>query len=160
MAFECFQCGGCCAQLGLVHEIRADYGDGRFLVHNRYTGEETEVAIDPDKHDLFADTSIFQKLPHTCPFFRHQPGSDLAYCTVHLTRPGICRDYGCWRLLILNHRGRRVGRIEYIRTLRSDDPLLTRIWEECIEHDPEPDDAVWEDRMIRTLAKAGFTVRR
>ena len=160
MPFECFQCGECCAQLGLVYTIREDYGGGSFLVLNRYTGEETAVEVDPDKQDLFSDTTIFTSLPNSCPFFRHQPGSGKAYCTVHLTRPAICRDYGCWRLLILNHRGRRVGRIEYIRTLRSDDPLLTRIWEDCIEHDPEPCDTVWEDRMIRVLTRAGFTVRR
>jgi hypothetical protein len=160
MAFECFQCGECCAYLGLVHVIKEDYGDYRFLVHNNYTGENTPVTVDPDKHELFDDKSIFAKLPQTCPFFRHQPGSELAFCSVHLTRPEICRDYGCWRLLILNHRGRRVGRVMYIRTLVSDDPHLMRVWEDCVEHAEEPDDQVWEEKMIRTLTRAGYAVRR
>jgi len=115
--------------------------------------------IDPDKRDLFQDKTIFKKFPQTCPFFRHHPDSDNAYCTVYQTRPEICRDYGCWRLLILNHRGRRVGRINYIRTLRSEDPLLTRTWDDCIENYQEPDDKIWEDRMIRILRYAGYTVR-
>ena len=118
------------------------------------------VTVDPDKRGLFDDRSIFGKLPHTCPFFRHRPGSELAYCTVHLTRPEICRDYGCWRLLILDHRGRRAGRIKYIRTLCSDDTFLTELWEQCIEEHREPDDRIWEDRMIRILQKAGYSVRR
>ena len=160
MAFECFQCGECCAHLGLVHSIKEEYGNYRFLIHNRYTSEETPVTVDPDKHAIFDDKSIFEKLPQTCPFFRHQPGSELAYCTVHLTRPEMCRDYGCWRLLILNHRGRRVGKIKYIRTLISDDTLLNRIWEDCIEHLHEPDDQRWEDEMIRILTRAGYTVRK
>jgi len=160
LAFECFQCGECCSHLGLVHSIRTEYGDFRFLIHNQYTGEETPVTVDPDKRELFLDKSIFTKLPNTCPFFRHQPGSELAYCTVHLTRPEICRDYGCWRLLILDHRGRRAGRIKYIRTLCSEDMLLTKLWESCIEDHREQDDAVWEDTMIRILSRAGYTVRK
>lgn len=160
MAFECFQCGECCAHLGLVHSIKEVCGDYHFLIHNRYTNEETRVTVDPDKHAIFDDKSIFVKLPQTCPFFRHQPGSELAYCTVHLTRPEMCRDYGCWRLLILNHRGRRVGKIKYIRTLISEDTLLNRIWDDCIEHIHEPDDQRWEDSMIKILTKAGYSVRK
>lgn len=160
MAFECFQCGECCEHLGLVHSIRESCGNYRFIVNNRYTREDTLVTVDPDKHALFDDQSIFEKLPHACPFFRNQPGSALAFCTVHLTRPAICRDYGCWRLLILNHRGLRVGKIPHARTLVSDDALLNRIWEECVEPHNEPDNRRWEDAMIAILANAGYTVRR
>ncbi|WML67214.1 MAG: hypothetical protein METHP_00719 [Methanoregula sp. SKADARSKE-2] len=120
----------------------------------------TPVEVDPDKREIFGDTSIFLKLPNTCPFFRHQQGSERAYCTVHLTRPEICRDYGCWRLLILNHKGRRVGRIKYLRTLHSEDADLSDLWEKCVEEHKEPDDATWEDYMIRILNQAGYTVRR
>ena len=160
MSFECFQCGECCANLGLVHIIKEDDCDFRFLIHNNYTGEETPVSIDPDKRDLFLDMSILKKFPRICPFFRHQPDSGKACCTVYLTRPDICRDYGCWRLLILNHRGRRVGRVRYIRTLCSEDPVLTKLWDECVEHNVVPDDRVWEDKMIHTLTRAGYTVRK
>jgi len=160
MPFECFQCGDCCEYLGLVHTIKEDYGDFRFLIHNNYTGEDTPVSVDPDKRDLFLDKSIFKKLPNTCPFFRHQPGSVKAYCTVHLTRPEICRDYGCWRLLILDHRGRRAGKIQYIRTLCSEDTTLIKLWDSCIEDHQEPDDRIWEDRMVGILTKAGYTVRK
>lgn len=160
MTFECFQCGECCSHLGYVHSIKESYGEYRFLIYNNYTGEETPVTVDPDKHELFEDKSIFEQLPNTCPFFRHRPGTEFAYCTVHLTRPEICRDYGCWRLLIINHSGRRVGRVKYIRTLCSDDSLLTRIWDSCTDIHNEPDDRKWEDAMIRTLMRAGYTVRK
>jgi Fe-S-cluster containining protein len=160
VAFECFQCGECCSQLGLVYSVTRTYGNYRFLIYNQYTGEEIPVEVDPDKREIFEDKSIFETLPGTCPFFRRQPGTGLAYCTVHRTRPEICRNYGCWRLLVINPRGRRVGRIEYIRTLRSDDRYLTDLWDRCIENDQEPDDAAWESRMIRILARHGFTVRK
>jgi hypothetical protein len=160
MPFECLRCGECCANLGMVYTIKEDCGNFHFLIHNNYTGEETSVTIDSDKRDLFLDTNIFNKLPRACPFFRYQSGSEKAYCTVHQTRPEICHDYGCWRLLIIDHRGRRVGRIKYIRSLCSEDVLLTKIWDECIEHNEEPDDCIWEDTMIQTLTRAAYTVRK
>ena len=160
MPFECFRCGECCHHLGLVHAIRESYGNYRFLIYNPYTGEETPAEVDPEKREIFGDTSIFSNLPDACPFFRHQPGSDLACCTIHGTRPAICQDYGCWRLLILNHQGRRVGRIKNVRTLCSEDSHLTRVWESCIENSTEPDDAAWETGMISVLTRNGFTVRK
>jgi hypothetical protein len=157
--FECQQCGECCSHLGLVHSITEDRGNYTFVVHNRYTNEDTLVTVDPDKYALFNDRSIFERLPEACPFFRHAPGSERAYCTVHLTRPDICRDYGCWRLLILNPRGIRVGRIMFSRYLCSEDPFLTKIFTECIDPVSEPDETRWDDLVIRVLTRAGYTVR-
>jgi hypothetical protein len=128
-------------------------------VHNRYTNEDTLVTVDPDKYDLFHDKSVFERLPEACPFFRHAPGSEKAYCTVHLTRPDICRDYGCWRLLILNCRGMRVGRIMFSRYLCTEDPFLTRIFSDCIDPVGEPDEKRWDDLVIRVLTRSGYTVK-
>jgi hypothetical protein len=160
MPFECSRCGECCERLGLVHIIKEDYGDFRFLLYNNYTGEEAPVSIDPDKRDLFLDRSIFTSFPESCPFFRYEPVNGKACCTAHLTRPEICHDYRCWRLLILNPRGRMVGKVKNIRTLCSEDPHLTKVWESCVENIPEPEDGIWEDEMIHILTRAGFTVRR
>jgi Fe-S-cluster containining protein len=143
-----------------VHIVKEQRGPYAFSVLNRYTNEVTEVEVDPDKHELFDDKSIFEKLPDACPFFRHRPGTELAYCTVHATRPSICRDYACWRLLILDHRGRRVGKIKFIRTFQSDDPDLTRLFESCEEIHREPDDAVWEEKIVTVLTRAGYAVRK
>ena len=160
LPFECQQCGECCSHLGVVHKIKEIRGNYQFLVFNQYTGEETAVTIDPDKVHLFEDKSVFSQLPEACPFFRHDRKNRKAICTVHLTRPDICREYGCWRLLILDFRGRRAGRISFKRSLCSEDTLLTRLWEQCINDINEQDDAVWEEEMIRIISKAGYTVRR
>jgi Fe-S-cluster containining protein len=159
LSFECQQCGECCSHLGLVHTIKEERGEYRFLLRNEYTGEETAVTVDPDKVAIFLDCSVFEELPEACPFFRTDQKTGKAYCTVHLTRPEICRDYGCWRMLILDFRGRRAGRIMYQRHLVSDDATLTRLFEECIDPISEPDDAAWDDNVIRILARAGYAVR-
>ena len=159
MPFECSQCGECCSHLGLVHTIEEDYGDYRFLLKNQYTGERTAVVVDPDKITLFCDKSIFLERPEACPFFRYDASLKKGYCTVHLTRPEICRDYGCWRLLILDSKGKRAGRIMCQRHLASEDEALARLFEEHINHIIEPDDARWDEQVIRVLTGAGYTVR-
>jgi hypothetical protein len=159
MPFECSQCGECCSHLGLVHIIQEDYGDYRFLVNNQYTGEKTTVAVDPDKIALFSDKSIFLERLEACPFLRYDRARTKGYCTVHLTRPEICRDYGCWHLLILDAGGKRAGRIMGQRHLASEDDALTRLFEEHVNHLVEPDDAAWDERVIRVLVAAGYTVR-
>jgi Fe-S-cluster containining protein len=160
MPFECSQCGECCSHLGLVHTIAEDYGDYRFLVRNQYTGEKTPVAVDPDKIALFDDRSIFAERPEACPFFRYDRGGAKGYCTIHLTRPEICRDYGCWRMLILDGRGKRAGRIMCQRFLASEDERLARLFGEQINAVTEPDDAAWDTRVIAVLTAAGYTVLR
>jgi Fe-S-cluster containining protein len=157
--FECSQCGECCSHLGLVHTIREDYGNYRYLVNNQYTGEKTTVMVDPDKILLFRDRSIFKERPEACPFFRYDRDRARGYCTVHLTRPEICRDYGCWRILILDAEGKRAGRIMCQRFLASEDERLTQLFEEQINMIPEADDAAWDQRLIHILAADGYTVR-
>ena len=160
MVFECQQCGECCHHMGQVHTIKEIRGEFEFLVNNQYTGEKTGVIVDQDKHHLFADNSIFREQPEACPFLRYQTEDKKAYCTVHLTRPEICRDYGCWRLLILNDQGSRAGRIMYQRAFFSDDADLTRLWKMWVDPLNEPDDAIWEKKITRILINAGYTVQK
>jgi Fe-S-cluster containining protein len=160
LPFECIQCGECCSHLGLVHSIREERGGNRFLLYNQYTGDEQEVVLDSDKIDLFSDKSTFEREPEACPFFRLNTVDRKGYCTIHLTRPDICRDFSCWRLLILDHAGMRAGRVMFIRTLVTEDTILRRLWDECIDTIPDPDDSVWESTMIHTLTRAGYSVRR
>jgi Fe-S-cluster containining protein len=146
--------------MGLVHSIRADSGGYRFIIRNQYTGEEKEVAIDPDKLGLFEDRSLLRDLPEACPFLRKNPVDQKAYCTVHLTRPDICREFSCWRLLILDAKGKRAGRIMYRRYLSPEDETLKKVWDECIDALNEPDDDAWDAEMIRILMRAGYRVVR
>lgn len=159
MPFECSQCGECCSHLGLVHTIQEEYGDFRYRVNNEYTGEKTTVSVDPDKRTLFLDRSIFDERPEACPFFRYDRGASKGYCTVHLTRPEICRDYGCWRILILAPGGQRAGRIMGGRFLASEDESLSRLFAEQIDGITQPDDALWDKQVIHILSRAGYTIR-
>jgi hypothetical protein len=45
------------------------------------------------------------------------------------------------------------------RHLASEDDALTRLFEEQVNHVVEPDDTLWDERVIRVLVMAGYTVR-
>ncbi|MDN7025940.1 YkgJ family cysteine cluster protein [Methanoculleus sp. FWC-SCC1] len=160
MTFACIQCGECCSHLGQVHIIAEAYGGYRFRIRNVYTGEETLVRVDPDKEHLYAEKSIFKERPEACPFLRADPENRRVCCIVHATRPGICRDFSCWRLLIVDAAGTRAGRVMGSRHLVADDPALQELWDRDVRTLREPDDAAWEEEMTRRIRRAGYAVRR
>lgn len=158
MAFECSQCGECCSHLGLVHIVVGTMSDDRFIVLNRYSNERSLVTLDPDKTALFADRGIFASLPEACPFFRTGPDDGLGYCCVHLTRPLICRDFGCWRILILTQAGKRAGRIMERYTFVSEDDLLRQTWDQHSGSLKGLEGDEWDEAATRLFTNAGFVV--
>ncbi|MBR1369112.1 hypothetical protein RJ53_06225 [Methanocalculus chunghsingensis] len=160
MAFECNQCGDCCSHLGLVHRIIQDLGDHRYVVRNEYTGERTTVTVAPGMLSLFNDRRTLVDRPEACPFFRFARENGKGYCCVHATRPEICRDYGCWRILILDRDGRRVGRIMASRHLASEDSDLLRLFREEMALHAELSDSEWDRVIIRMVHAAGYRVCR
>lgn len=129
-------------------------------MHNAYTGEAKEVRVDPDKIALFEDESSIEGLPEACPFLRFDGKTGKAWCTVHLTRPDLCRDYCCWRLLILDARGKRAGRVMYQRTFLADNDELRRLWERVQPALNGLSGAAWDDAVTNILTAAGYRVRR
>jgi Fe-S-cluster containining protein len=143
--------------MGTVISIAEPMGEYRFRITYSTTGEEREVILDPDKRDLY----FFQSPPDTmsCPFLRENSSKKI--CTVHGSRPELCRGYGCFRILILSAEGERVGRVvNGTRILTSMDPELNRIWRErcCL---PEIQDEMrWEETIGLLLSDAGYRVVR
>jgi len=93
-----------------------------------------------------------------CPFLREDPESGDIVCIVHRTRPEICREYRCWRLLVQNAAGVRAGRVMERRHLAADDPALKAFWEEKIAGIREGDIDRWDEQVILLLKGAGYTV--
>jgi Fe-S-cluster containining protein len=129
-------------------------------MHNAYTGEVKEVRVDPDKIALFEDESSIEGLPEACPFLRFDAKTGKAWCMVHLTRPDLCRDYCCWRLLILDARGKRAGRVMYQRTFVPDSDELCRLWEQVQPTLNGLSGAAWDDALTNVLTAARYRVRR
>ena len=160
IACECCQCGNCCCHMQDVHRIIEERGNYTFVIHNHYTGDIKEVQVDPDKIALFEDVSSLEGLPNACRFLRFDKEQGKAWCTVHLTRPDLCREYCCWRLLILDSQGKRAGRVMYQTTFLPDNDALKQLWEEIGPALNGLSGSDWDDALISMLTASGYRVRR
>ncbi|MDD1675272.1 MAG: YkgJ family cysteine cluster protein, partial [Methanomicrobiales archaeon] len=79
-------------------------------------------------------------------------------CVVHASRPDLCREYGCWRLLVLDGSGKRVGRIMGTRHLATDDPVLRAFWVDHFGDIQGFDDDRWDRTIITVLENNGYRV--
>ncbi|MDD1677801.1 MAG: YkgJ family cysteine cluster protein [Methanomicrobiales archaeon] len=141
-----------------IHRIEHQVSEHTFELYNVYNGERTIVRIDPDKISLYEDRSIFEQLPEACPFLRRDPNQKEIICTIHLTRPELCREFGCWRLLILDPDGNRAGRIMGSRHLGADDTSLLEFWESEVATFRTLDDDSWDRAVIQVLERRGYQV--
>jgi Fe-S-cluster containining protein len=160
MVFRCQQCGECCSSMGEVIGIRERTGPAEYLIWYKITGEERRVWIDPDKQELFCNQDILKKRPMACPFLR-ETGAGSAICSVHYTRPDLCRQYGCFRILVLGKMGERLGRvIDGSRYFTTADSGLKAIWDREIAGMVIDREDAWEDHVERVLTAAGYTIVR
>ena len=159
MAYFCQQCGECCSVMGQVFSIVRQLDEFRFLFRNEYTGDTREVEVALPLRRLFLESKVPAHWQNPCPFLRLDQSRDLAFCTVHLTRPDICREYECWRILILDEEGRRVARVMERRYLCLEDEGLRGEWEEFHKSLDTPDDRVWDEAVIRFFRDRGLHVR-
>ena len=156
MSFYCLRCGECCSAMGDVHALEGDPSAGRCVVVNRYTGERTSVAVDPDKTGQLAAPPV----PGACPLFRRGPDG-YGVCPVHGTWPAVCEEYACWRILVLAPDGGRAARVMGSRHLAVDDPALGAV---LAPHRATlalaVDDEAWDAALAAALESAGYTVVR
>ena len=94
MPDTCNRCGHCCSYMGDVFGIMEQTGQYDYLIQYLITGVRQVVSIDTDKREIFSNTTILDKKPLACPFLRFET-NNLAICTVHNTRPDLCRMYLC-----------------------------------------------------------------
>jgi Fe-S-cluster containining protein len=146
--------------MGEVIEIRQQTGPSAFRIGFTVTGEERMVAIDPDRQVLWSGQDIRMKHPVACPFLREEE-TGAVICTVHNSRPDLCRRYSCFRILVLDSEGKKIGRVmDGTRYFISPDAGLKKTWDrECSKVDIL-DDACWEETVGARLAAAGYRVVR
>lgn len=94
MEISCRQCGQCCSTMGQIIRIMEQTGRFEYRIEYIPTGISQLVRIDPDKYRLFDHAILPEKRSLACPFLRIR--DDLrVICTIHLTRPDMCRMYFC-----------------------------------------------------------------
>lgn len=122
----------------------------------RVTGETLTVQVAPAFRDLFLSRTPPAYETGWCPFLRRR-SDGVFLCTIHSSRPGICRTFRCVTMKIFSPGGSDVGMVKGKSSLATDDPLLRRIWEEEVA----PASALPEDQFARhcraVLAAHGYT---
>ena len=160
MVFRCQQCGECCSYMGDIIGIEAETGAHRFRIRFSVTGEEMVVTLDADKQELFHTQNIKPLRPMACPFLRFDI-QGRALCTIHDTRPGLCRLYTCFRLLILDPGGHPAGRVQDgSRIFSTMNDNLRALWQDEIAGVNIPDEAAWEARVADIFSRAGYRIVR
>jgi len=143
--FVCTRCGKCCMSLGRHIRIERSISSVQHYCRVTVTGELLPVAVHPHHRDLF---SFGEKDPSWCPFLRKED-EGLFTCTIHETRPRLCREFRCRTLLIYDREGREAGYVKGRRSLSTEDPVLESAWQEI---PGDSDDGV----MRETLRKHGY----
>jgi uncharacterized protein len=149
-------CGDCCSTMGEVITILEKTGETEFRIGYSTTLEERIVTLDPDKQVLFFIKNAMSTM--ACPFLREiAPGRVI--CTVHSSRPELCRQYSCFRILILDANGKFMGRvIDKTRYFTTMDPHIREIWQRECQPLEIREDTVWEEEVGMIFTRAGYRV--
>ena len=159
MTFVCQRCGYCCSTMGEIISIQEQVRPFEFRIG--YTnGEERLVCVDLDKRELFCHQQQVEKKSLACPFLRQRESNE-RICTVHASRPELCRMYLCSRILILDPEGKRAGRVLHgTRSFITEDEALLDLWSRSIRDVAVPDDEQWEKTIEDVFTRAGYRVIR
>jgi Fe-S-cluster containining protein len=155
--FECDWCGKCCRSFGEFIKIERQLNNRDYYCRDRIKNELFLVHIEGD----FADNPPLSSSEVTpvkgCPFMRKNPDGRGIVCAIYATRPRICREFRCYRMVIVDHEGHERGRIMGRNDLKTTDKTLARIWKEhIVPLLPPHSDTRWEKAVIDALAPHGY----
>lgn len=159
MTFDCRCCGDCCSTMGEIFSIRKQVGPFEFRIADT-TGVEHTVSVDRDKRALFDIGQQGGNRSIACPFLRQRAPCE-RICIVHDSRPELCRNYLCSRILVLGRDEKREGRVpQGTRTFITEDRALLDLWNRSLRDKTIPDDDDWEEYVDAVLTRAGYRVVR
>jgi len=143
--FDCNWCGKCCASFGEFIKIERQLTDRDYYCRYGITGEIFPVHVQPEFADEIEEEFLGSdpKNPGIpgkgCAFMKKNPEGKGFACAIYPTRPTVCREFRCYRMLILHpSSGETRGKVIGINELRTKDENLAAIWNEKIAHIPHP----------------------
>jgi len=157
VAFECSWCGKCCACYGDFIKIERQLTSRDYYC--RY-GIKNEMFLAHVEVDYIGDYPVeskdSNKTKKGCPFMHKSLSGSGFACAIYATRPQVCKEFRCYRMLIFDRDGHECGRILGRNQLKTTDEALGRIWNEEIEPIPYREGSRWEKMVIDTLATHGY----
>lgn len=188
MKFVCDSCGKCCRSFGEFIRIerqltgrdyycRFDITKDLFLAHvlPEYADE---ISDDYEKESACGSDNGQKK----CVFLKKNRQGDGFACAIYPSRPAICREFQCYRMLIYNKDGHVCGKVIGRNELKTDDEGLANLWKDTVVHLPPPasvrsshlpqnvhrdteshihgshvNDSDWTDAVVAILKAHGYT---
>jgi hypothetical protein len=189
--FDCNWCGKCCDSFGEFIAIERQLTGRDYYCRYAITNELFPVHVQPEFADEIEeeftepDPKAAGPARKGCIFSRKNPDGPGFACAIYETRPTICREFKCYRMLIQHPpTGELRGRVIGINEIRTHDAILAAIWNEKISHLPHPihaahpdttkthghdahvlahindiqhaDDKEWVDNVVKVLAANGY----
>jgi Fe-S-cluster containining protein len=143
--FECNWCGKCCESFGEFIKIERQLNDRDYYCRYGITDEIFPVHVQPEFADeieedfIDSDPKGAGAARKGCIFSRKNPEGKGFACAIYPTRPGICREFKCYRMLIHHPAtGEMRGKVIGINELRTRDEILSALWKEKIASLPHP----------------------
>jgi uncharacterized protein len=160
--FVCDRCGKCCTSLGPHITIERQLNDQDYYCRSRIDNSIFLVHVDPEYGEEIADEfskecdspSGSEKKP--CMFLRRSRHGAGNFCTIYSTRPKVCRDFRCYRMVIYNPEGKVCGRVIGKNTLRTEDTALADLWRERITQVPHANPVLWNEKVSAILGENGY----
>jgi Fe-S-cluster containining protein len=144
-AFECNWCGKCCMSFGEFIRIERQLTGRDYYCRFGITNEIFLVHVQPEFADeigeRYAEPDEKGKEPERkgCIFMVRNPAGRGFACAIYPTRPNVCREFRCYRMLIHDKSSGEVrGRVIGINELRTQDETLAALWKEKIAVLPHP----------------------
>lgn len=160
--FECDRCGKCCVSFGHLITIERQLSDLDYYCRCKIDNSVFPVHVDPAYCEEIADEIAADESAHSgkekkpCRFLRKDRQGEGTHCAVYSTRPEICRDFRCYRMVIRNHKGDICGWVVGKNTISTEDAALEHLWKEQVAVVPYRDTTAWKEKVAGILSEHSY----
>jgi Fe-S-cluster containining protein len=156
VAFTCNGCGKCCASFGDFIKIERQLTHRDFYCRYGIKNELFLAHVEGDVPVNYPTDSKEGKTAKGCPFLKKNLSGDKFTCAIYATRPQVCKEFRCYRMLIYDRKGHECGRLMGTHDLRTTDKTLETIWKEAVAPISGPRDRKQDNQVIDILAAHGY----
>ena len=165
--FTCDSCGKCCSSFGSFISIERRLNDRDYYCRYSLTRDLFPVHVNREYADQVSDRYSAQSgIPASpgkkpCPFLCKKPGGDGFDCAIYDSRPPVCREFRCYRMLVYDREDQLIGKVIGAGEISTSDETLARLWKEKIAplphaHPPKGNDPAWVKKVHAFLAAHAF----
>ncbi len=156
VAFKCSGCGKCCTSFGDFIKIERQLNHRDYYCRYGIKNEMFLAHVEGDYTVSYPPHSNEGKPAKGCPFLKKNINGDGFVCAIYTTRPRVCKEFRCYRMLIYDREGHECGRIMGTHDLKTTDKTFEKIWKEEVAPIPGLRDRKQDTQVIDILAAHGY----